>query len=48
LLVCCILSSLDAKRALAAMFELLRRHVSRGALESLAHELPRSLADLAR
>jgi uncharacterized protein (DUF2267 family) len=38
----------DPERALAAMFELLRHHVSRGELESLAHVLPRSLADLAR
>jgi hypothetical protein len=33
---------------MAAMFEVLRRHVSRGELESLAHVLPPSLADLAR
>ena len=39
---------IDAERALAATFEVLRRHVSRGELDSLAHVLPRSLADLAR
>jgi uncharacterized protein (DUF2267 family) len=39
---------IDAERALAGTFEVLRRHVSRGELESLAHVLPRSLADLAR
>lgn len=39
---------LDAERSMAAMFEVLRRHVSQGELESLAHVLPRSLADLAR
>jgi uncharacterized protein (DUF2267 family) len=39
---------LDAERALAALFELLRRHLSSGELDSLAHVLPRSLADLAR
>jgi uncharacterized protein (DUF2267 family) len=38
----------DAERALAAMFELLRRHVSPGELGSLAHVLPPSLAELAR
>ena len=38
----------DAERALAAMFELLHRHVSPGELESLARVLPRSLAELAR
>jgi uncharacterized protein (DUF2267 family) len=38
----------DAERALAAMFEILRRHVSPGELESLAHVVPRSLAELAR
>jgi uncharacterized protein (DUF2267 family) len=38
----------DAERALAATFEVLRRHVSRGELDSLAHVLPRSLADLAK
>ena len=38
----------DAERALAALFEVLRRHLSHGELESLAHILPRSLADLAR
>jgi len=39
---------IDAERALAATFEVLRRHVSRGALDALAHVLPRTLADLAR
>jgi uncharacterized protein (DUF2267 family) len=39
---------IDAEKALAAMFEVLRRHVSRGQMDSLAHVLPRSLADLAR
>jgi uncharacterized protein (DUF2267 family) len=38
----------DAERALAATFEVVRRHVSRGELDSLAHVLPASLADLAR
>lgn len=40
--------AIDPERALAATFEVLRRHVSPGALASLAHVLPRSLADLAR
>jgi uncharacterized protein (DUF2267 family) len=39
---------IDAERALAATFEVLRHRVSRGELESLAHLLPRSLSDLAR
>jgi uncharacterized protein (DUF2267 family) len=39
---------LDPERALAATFEVLRRHVSSGELDSLAHVLPRTLADLAR
>ncbi len=38
----------DAERALAALFAVLRRHVSAGEIDSLAHVLPRSLADLAR
>jgi uncharacterized protein (DUF2267 family) len=38
----------DAERAMAAMFEVLRRHVTRGEIESLAHVLPRTLAELAR
>ncbi len=38
----------DAERALAATFEVLRRHVSHGELASLANVLPPSLADLAR
>jgi uncharacterized protein (DUF2267 family) len=39
---------MDAERAVAATFEVLRRHVSPGELASLAHVLPRSLAELAR
>ena len=39
---------IDAERALAALFEVLRRHVSPGALASLAGVLPTTLADLAR
>ena len=38
----------DPERALAATLEVLRKHVSAGELESLAHVLPRSLAELAR
>lgn len=38
----------DAERALAATFEVLRQHVSAGELSSLANVLPPSLADLAR
>jgi uncharacterized protein (DUF2267 family) len=37
----------DPERALAATFEVLRKHLSAGALASLAHLLPRSLAELA-
>jgi len=40
--------SVDAERALAATFEVLRRHVSAGELKSIANILPPSLADLAR
>ena len=39
---------LDAERALAATFAVLRQHVSSGELASLAHVLPASLAELAR
>ncbi len=39
---------IDAEHALAALFETLRRHVSRGELASLEHVLPKSLADLTR
>jgi uncharacterized protein (DUF2267 family) len=38
----------DPERALAATFEVLRRHVSPGELASLALVLPPSLAELAR
>jgi uncharacterized protein (DUF2267 family) len=38
----------DPERALAATLETLRRHVSSGAVASLAHVLPRSLAEIAR
>ena len=38
----------DAERAVAATFEVLRRHVSAGQLASLAHVLPPSLAELVR
>jgi uncharacterized protein (DUF2267 family) len=38
----------DAERAVAATFEVLRRHVSPGELASLAHVLPPSFAELAR
>jgi len=40
--------TIDPERALAATLELLRRHVSAGELASLAHVLPRSIAELAR
>ena len=39
--------SIDPERALAAAFEVLRRHVSAGELQSLANVLPPSLVDLA-
>lgn len=39
---------MDVERAVAATFEVLRRHVSPGQLASLAHVLPPSLAQLAR
>ena len=39
--------SMDPERALAATFEVLRRHVSPGELASLAHVLPRPLSELA-
>lgn len=38
----------DPERALAATLEVIRHHVSSGAMASLAHVLPRSLAELAR
>ncbi len=38
----------DAERALAATFEVLRRHVSPGELSSLSRVLPASLSQLAR
>jgi uncharacterized protein (DUF2267 family) len=38
---------IDPERALGATFEVLRKHLSAGALASLAHLLPRSLAELA-
>jgi uncharacterized protein (DUF2267 family) len=38
----------DPERALAATFEVLRRHVSPGELSSLASVLPSSLSQLAR
>lgn len=37
---------IDPERAVAALFEVLRRHVSPGALASLAQVLPQSLAQL--
>lgn len=40
--------AIDPERAIAASFEVLRRHVSRGELASLANVLPASLAELAR
>jgi uncharacterized protein (DUF2267 family) len=40
--------ALDPERAIAASFEVLRRHVSCGELDSLANVLPASLAELAR
>jgi uncharacterized protein (DUF2267 family) len=39
---------MDAERAVASTFEVLRRHVSSGELVSLARVLPPSLAELAR
>jgi len=39
---------LDPERAVAATFEVLRRHVSPGQLASLARVLPQGLAQLAR
>ena len=40
--------AIDPERAVAATLEVLRRHVSPGELMSLAHVLPRALAELAR
>jgi len=40
--------AVDPERALAATLEVLRKHLSAGELASLAHVLPRSIADLAR
>ena len=40
--------TIDPERALAATLEVLRKHVSSGELASLAHVLPRSIAELAR
>jgi uncharacterized protein (DUF2267 family) len=38
---------IDPERALGSTFEVLRKHLSPGAIASLAHLLPRSLAELA-
>lgn len=38
----------DPERALAATLAVLHKHVSAGTLESLAHVLPRSIAELTR
>jgi uncharacterized protein (DUF2267 family) len=38
----------DPERALAATFEVLRKHVSAGEMQSLANVLPPSLAELVR
>lgn len=40
--------SIDPERGLAALFAVLQRHVSRGELESIAHVLPRNIAELAK
>lgn len=40
--------SIDPERAFAATLEVLRKHVSAGELASLAHVLPRNIAELAR
>jgi uncharacterized protein (DUF2267 family) len=39
---------IDPERGLAALFAVLERHVSRGELESIAHVLPRNIAELAK
>jgi uncharacterized protein (DUF2267 family) len=38
----------DPERGLAAVFSVLKRHVSRGELESIAHVLPHKIAELAK
>jgi len=40
--------SVDAERALAAVFAVLRRHLPSGTLASVAHVLPATIAELAR
>jgi uncharacterized protein (DUF2267 family) len=40
--------NVDPERALAALFSVLQRHVSRGEFESIAHVLPRAIAELAK